>query len=113
MSLLDQAARRVDNADLVCLALVEHVRGRDQQATAAAIAAAIKGAPPAAVARKLAYLTHLGLLEVLESGYAVTLMGAELLLREVGGWEPAPREMERRDRFALSASAGAIAPRRR
>lgn len=113
MTLLDQAVRDTDDADLVILALVESLRGRGRIAEPTEVARQIAGAPRPQVVRRLERLAHIGLLEQLPGrGYAVSLMGAELLLREVGGWEPSPREMTRRDSLALSAAAGAIAPRR-
>lgn len=110
MSLLDQAAARTDNADLVILALVESIRGRELKAIPSAVAKQIKGAPPAQVSLRMERLAHWGLLERPEgTSYAVSLMGAELLQR--GGWTPDKREARRRDAVALSATTGAVAPR--
>jgi RIO-like serine/threonine protein kinase len=113
MALIDQVIAQLDKADVVVVMLVEGIRGREHEASALAVASQIRGAPPREVERRLSHLAHLGLLEpAANSSYAVTLMGAELLYRGVEGWKPSAREQAHRDALALSATAGAVAPRR-
>jgi RIO-like serine/threonine protein kinase len=111
MSLLDHRARQVDAADLVVMASVETVQDQMQPASASAVASLIGGAPEREVGLRLYRLHHLGLLDELNTTpnqYRVTLMGAELLARELVGWSPSALEQRRRDRQALSAVVGAL-----
>src|SRR4051812_25162195 len=105
MNLLDQAASRTDNADLVILAVVESLRDRDKKAVTSAVARQIRGAPFAAVAIRMEHMRHLQLLDKPDGlSYALTLMGEELLRREMSGWTPSARENRRRESVARAAN---------
>lgn len=116
MSLLDQARARVDYRDLTCMILVEKLRHDRIPATAATIAAHIRGAPIRDVDLVLSRLADE--VEVLDRvhyvreptvrGYAVNPLGAELLDVEVLGWTPSEAEQIRRDRDLRSARVGAL-----
>jgi hypothetical protein len=100
MTMLDEAARNTDEADLVILANVEVICDQKQPATASAVASLIGGAPVAEVQKRLTRLTHYGVVQI-ELGnphkFWLSLMGVELLQREIEGWSPSVREQRRRD----------------
>jgi DNA-binding Lrp family transcriptional regulator len=112
MTMLDEAARRTDQADLVILAHLETIRDQEQPSTASAVAALIGGAPALAVLKRIHRLEDMGLIEtaVVYGCYRLTAFGAELLRRELVGWTPSEREERRRDEQVARALA---APRRR
>jgi len=108
MSLLNNAAAKTDNADLVILANVETIRDQSQPATASAVASLIGGAPVREVAKRLHHLAHLGCLEGVphqDAAYALSELGAELLRRDLIGWSPSKREDRRREMEMLYRSA--------
>jgi aspartate 1-decarboxylase len=108
MGLLDQAARDVDQADLVILAHVETIRDQKKPATATSVATMIGGAPVRAVATRLLKLRSQQLTERSLDYYGshqLTQMGCELLLRELVNWSPSMREQRRRDTTLSRAAA--------
>jgi hypothetical protein len=107
MTLLDEVAAKVESADLVILSLVESIRGRQQSATNLAIAAQIRGAPPRKIAWHLSRMVYLGLAQEEHGNHSLTMMGAELLARNLRGWTPSPSEQRRRDHQAHRAATEA------
>lgn len=117
MSKIDDARSRVDHADYVILSIVEMLRGLQEPPEASPISVAenINGAPPREVATRMLRLEGLGLLDRRQraeapSGFktfVLSHMGVELLIADLGNWEPARREQERRDQELLSATGGA------
>lgn len=112
MGLVDQAAARVDAADLIILANVETIRDQEQPATASAVASLIGGAPVMDVLKRLFKLEDLGAVDkTLTSGsFQLTAMGEGLLRREMEGWSPSTREQQRRDDQLRFAAMRAIRP---
>jgi len=112
MGLLDHATSHTDNADLIILAHVETIRDQLQPATPSAVASLIGGAPVRDIRQRLANLHHLDLIAIAPEAYSwqLTLLGAELLRRELIGWSPSIREERRRDAELTSA---AVSSRRR
>jgi hypothetical protein len=112
MALIDQAAAQIDEADLIILALVESLRGRDLEANASKVHTSIGGAPYPEIRRRLIHLHMLGLLEsAVEGIYMLSPMGAELLAWQIEGWIPVGTEQRRRDAQLASAITGAAVPR--
>jgi hypothetical protein len=112
MTMLDDAARKTDQADLVILSHVETLRDQREPVTAASPAALIGGAPVREMQRRMTRLAQLGLLEVepgLTPFYWLSAFGAELLRRELIGWTPSEREEQRRDREMILVASN---PRR-
>lgn len=110
MTMIDQAAARLDKADLLLLANVETIRDQQQPAHASAVASLIGGAPVRKVAERLARMHQEGLIEIAPVNYVsyqLTQFGCELLIRELIGWSPSQREQRRRDATLASAAAGA------
>ena len=109
MTLIDEAARKCDQADLAILAIVETIRDQREPATASAVASLIGGAPVSKVSQRLARLNHYGIVDVTLVGgrsWQLTPLGAELMMREMIGWSPSQREMRRRD-YELTLASGA------
>jgi G3E family GTPase len=109
MGLLDHAAANTDQADLIILSHVETIRDQNQPATASAVASLIGGAPVPEIYNRQLKLVELGCLERFSSsyGFRVTILGEELLRRDLIGWSPSIREARRRESTLASASAGA------
>jgi hypothetical protein len=101
LSLLDQASKKTDAADMVLMSIAETVSSQAGHANATKVASFIRGAKPIDVQKRLAKLHVLGLLELVDHKamtYRLTTMGAELMCRDVFGWSPSPSEQARRDR---------------
>lgn len=106
MTLLDERAAQVEPADLLIMAMVETIHARDKHCVPESIHALIGGLTVAEAAKRLRRLAQLGLLEEEMAGiglYWVSVMGAELLAREMPGWSPTEREVIRRDNYLRSA----------
>lgn len=104
---LDEARLLVEQADYVIMAIVEMIRGAQEpgDASAAGVADHIRNAPISEVQQHMLKLHQAGLLEVrqrpehpVQRTYMLTHMGAELMIQDVGNWEQASREQERRER---------------
>lgn len=108
MSSLSSARVKVVQADLVLLALVEIQRGGSLPSNAIELAALIGGSATSRdVGRRLFEMVGLGLLQGARVGglidYRLTNLGEQLLLEDIGGWEPEPSERARRERELLQA----------
>jgi hypothetical protein len=105
MSLLDQASRKTDQADLIILSHVETIRDQMQPATASAVASLIGGAPVRAIGIRLRKLLVIGLVEIQDKsswGFQLTEMVEMLLRRDLVGFSPSERERRRRDRELIA-----------
>lgn len=116
MSTLDEARSKIDQADLVMMDIIEVLRGLKEPkgANPITISMHIGGAPPRELATRLVKLVGLGLVERRprpenrsSQTFMLTMMGAELLLTDVGNWQPARREQLRRDAEMMAAAGGA------
>jgi hypothetical protein len=109
MGSVDYASAHTDQADLVILAHVETIRDQDQPATPSAVASLIGGAPLLEIARRLERLWQLGVVEPARlqafDTYQLTEMGAELLRRDLVGWQPSEREDRRRWSWLLNGTS--------
>jgi hypothetical protein len=108
MSKIREARAAMDVADYVVAAMVESKRtseGVNGYANPVTIAALIGGATRDDIRLRLRKMKRLGVLEMscVEPTYQVTNLGCQLLLEDVGSFEPTKKEVERRDRELAEA----------
>jgi hypothetical protein len=108
MSRLDDVRSKIEQVDYVVLAIVEMLRGADEFATAISVGAHIGGdTPPADVEALMRKHVELGLLEwhpVVRTAQ-LTDLAEQLLLEDLGNWDPARRERARREREMIARIA--------
>jgi hypothetical protein len=108
--LASQASAQMDHRDIIVMTLIERFNHEGvTRPNALSVAAHIKGAPINGVEVVLRRLARLEVLELLPetnntTDYYVTSLGAEVLERDIEGWQPSSRENARRETYARLAA---------
>lgn len=97
MSQVDDVIGQIDILELVLMVVIENIREGRAEADPAAIQELVPSAPYVDLCQRLEQLVDLGALDRTDLSYRVTLLGVEVLDREIDGFEPGRREQDRRD----------------